>query len=142
MPLVPVSEQRNFQATNSELTAQLSSIKKPGQTDTTEMRALTARAVNAERRLANTLNQLAACEEKIGAMNQKTTIADSKWEARVKEYESRLKTAEERIKRERQGGKERVAELENSIKYLLSLASHRATTHVDLQGPSTAAWSC
>ncbi|KIM72394.1 hypothetical protein PILCRDRAFT_829764, partial [Piloderma croceum F 1598] len=39
-------------------------------------------------------------------------------EARVKEYESRLKAAEERVKRERQGSKERVAELENNLKSL------------------------
>lgn len=49
-------------------------------------------------------------------MNQKNTMADNKWDARVKEYEARLKAAEERVKRERQGSKERVAELENNIK--------------------------
>ncbi|KAJ7163163.1 hypothetical protein C8R46DRAFT_1281550 [Mycena filopes] len=42
---------------------------------------------------------------------------DAKWEARVKEYETRLKAAEERVKRERQGGKERVAELESNLKW-------------------------
>lgn len=49
-------------------------------------------------------------------MNQKTTVADGKWEARVKEYEARIRSAEERVKRERQGAKERVAELEVNIK--------------------------
>ena len=34
----------------------------------------------------------------------------------VKEYEARLKAAEERVKRERQGSKERIAELENNLK--------------------------
>jgi len=38
--------------------------------------------------------------------------------ARVKEYESRLKAAEERVKRERQGSKEKVAELENNLRSL------------------------
>ena len=52
----------------------------------------------------------------MAAMNQKTTVADNKWEARVKEYESRLRAAEERVKRERQGAKERVNELETTIK--------------------------
>ena len=52
----------------------------------------------------------------MAAMNQKTNIADGKWEARVKEYEVRLKQAEERVKKERQGAKERVAELEGNIK--------------------------
>ena len=55
-------------------------------------------------------------EEKLAAVNQKTVLADNKWEARVKEYEARLKAAEERVKRERQGSKERVLELENSLK--------------------------
>ena len=56
-------------------------------------------------------------------MNEKTTQADGKWEARVKEYESRLRAAEERVKRERQGAKERVAELETTVKsvHLLSV---------------------
>lgn len=86
-----------------------------------EVRALSARATNAERRLINAQNQLAAAEEKMATMNQKNTSADSKWEARVKEYEARLKAAEERVKRERQGSKERVAELENNLKWVLVL---------------------
>jgi len=57
-----------------------------------------------------------ATEEKIAAMNQKTVQVDAKWDARVKEYEARLKAAEERVKRERQGSKERVAELEANVK--------------------------
>lgn len=107
-----------IRATNSELTAQLSSMKRPGQAESLEIKALQARATNAERRLTNAQNQLASTEEKIANMNQKTTVADSKWEARVKEYESRIKAAEERVKRERQGAKERVAELETNIKYV------------------------
>jgi len=93
-------------------------MKKPGGSDTMELRSLAARAANAERRLNNAQNQLVTTEEKIAAMNQKNAAADSKWEARVKEYEARLKAAEERVKRERQGSKERVAELENSLKYV------------------------
>lgn len=81
-----------------------------------EIRSLTARATNAERRLINLQNQLAASEEKMTSMNQKTQAADGKWEARVKEYESRLKAAEERVKRERQGAKERTMELETAVK--------------------------
>jgi chromosome segregation ATPase len=98
------------------MAAQLASQKRPGQNDGMEVRALSARATNAERRLINAQNQLVAAEEKMTAMNQKNASADSKWEARVKEYESRLKAAEERVKRERQGSKERVAELENNLK--------------------------
>ena len=95
-------------------------MKRPGQVDSSELKALSARATNAERRLTNAQNQLLATEEKLSAVNQKTSAADNKWEARVKEYEARLKAAEERVKRERQGSKERVVELENNVKCVLS----------------------
>ncbi len=104
------------QTSNAEMAAQLASMKRPGQTDSMEIRSLSTRAVNAERRLNNAQNQLLATEEKMAQMNQKSSAVDAKWEARVKEYETRLKAAEERVKRERQGGKERVAELEASVK--------------------------
>ncbi|KII89526.1 hypothetical protein PLICRDRAFT_160873 [Plicaturopsis crispa FD-325 SS-3] len=107
-----------IKATNSDMAAQLAGMKRPGNTDAMELRALSARATNAERRLINTQNQLVASEEKISSMSQKTAAADNKWEARVKEYEARLKAAEERVKRERQGSKERVAELEHSLRSL------------------------
>ena len=68
--------------------------------------------------MVNAQNQLAATEEKIVSMNEKTSAADNKWEARVKEYESRLRVAEERVKRERQGGKERINELEAHVGYV------------------------
>jgi chromosome segregation ATPase len=58
---------------------------------------------------------LAQTEERINAMNERTSSADTKWEARVREYEARLKAAEERVKRERQGGKERIGELEANV---------------------------
>jgi hypothetical protein len=110
-----------MQATNAEMAAQLAGIKRPGQTDAMEVRSLSTRAMNAERRLNNAQNQLLATEEKVASMNQKNMAADAKWEARVKEYETRLKAAEERYKRERQGGKERVAELENNVKSVSAL---------------------
>jgi hypothetical protein len=106
------------------MAAQLTSQKRPGQADGMEVRALSARATNAERRLINAQNQLVATEEKMASINQKTANADIKWEARVKEYESRLKAAEERVKRERQGSKERVAELENNLKCVPFLMCH------------------
>ncbi|KAJ6567603.1 hypothetical protein DFH09DRAFT_1261407 [Mycena vulgaris] len=107
-----------LKTTNAELAAQLAGTRKPGQPDPMEVRSLSTRAANAERRLNNAQNQLLATEEKVAAMNQKSAAADAKWEARVREYEARLKAAEERVKRERQGGKERVAELENNLKSL------------------------
>ncbi|KAJ7691529.1 hypothetical protein B0H17DRAFT_1062864, partial [Mycena rosella] len=67
-----------------------------------QVRPLSTRAANAERRLNNVQNQLLATA--VG-MNQKGAAADAKWD----------EAAEERVKRERQGGKERVAELENNL---------------------------
>ncbi|KAH9842418.1 uncharacterized protein C8Q71DRAFT_719987 [Rhodofomes roseus] len=107
-----------LKTTVSELQAQLVSIRKPGQGDSMEVRALAARANNAERRITNLQNQLLLSEERLTTMNQKTVTADSKWEVRVKEYETRLKKAEEAVKRERQGAKERVYELETQLKTL------------------------
>ena len=107
-----------MQTTNTELQGVISSSKKPGTVDTMEIRALTARANNAERRVVNLQNQLLAAEERLTNVNQKTTAADNKWEVRVKEYETRLKQAEEKVKREKQGGKERAIELETQIKYV------------------------
>ncbi|KAJ6460887.1 hypothetical protein C8R45DRAFT_1179430 [Mycena sanguinolenta] len=118
-----------LKTTNTELAAQLSATRKPGGPDPMEVRSLSTRAANAERRLNNAQNQLLATEEKVAAMNQKSAAADSKWEARVKEYEARLKAAEERVKRERQGSKERIAELETNLKSLqrqLELAQKRS----------------
>ncbi|EGN96476.1 hypothetical protein SERLA73DRAFT_170829 [Serpula lacrymans var. lacrymans S7.3] len=107
-----------LKATAAELTTQLSSSRRPAQGDTAEVKSLMARAINAEKRLTVTQNQLLHSEEKIANMIQKTVTVDSKWEARVKEYEARIKAAEEKYKRERQGGKERVVELESQIKSL------------------------
>ncbi|KAI0728881.1 hypothetical protein C8Q72DRAFT_832456 [Fomitopsis betulina] len=111
-------EAEALKTTVSELQAQLVSIRKPGQGDSMEVRALAARANNAERRITNLQNQLLLSEEKLTTMNQKTVVADSKWDVRVKEYETRLKKAEEAVKRERQGAKERVFELETQLKTL------------------------
>jgi chromosome segregation ATPase len=110
-----------LRATNSELSSQLSSLKRPGTGDTMEVKSLATRANNAERRLNNAQNQLVASEEKISLLNQRNAAADEKWEARVREYESRLKAAEEKVKRERQGGKERAAELERNVEYVVSV---------------------
>ncbi|KAJ7583262.1 hypothetical protein C8J56DRAFT_953479 [Mycena floridula] len=116
-----------IKTSNAEMAAQLA--------DPMELRSLSTRAVNAERRLNNAQNQLLATEEKISSMSQKTAAADAKWEARVKEYETRLRAAEERVKRERQGGKERVAELENNLKSLqrqLEMAQRRNSQLADV----------
>ncbi|KAK0205651.1 hypothetical protein IW262DRAFT_1422035, partial [Armillaria fumosa] len=118
-----------MKTTNAEMAVQLGSMTRPGHTDSMELRSVSTRAVNAERRLHNAQNQLLATEEKMAVMSEKSVAAEGKWEARVKEYETRLKAAEERVKRERQGGKERVSELEASVKVLqrqLDLAQRRS----------------
>lgn len=84
-----------------------------------EIRALTSRANQAERRAAVAQNQLAQLEERLAAQNDRTGSAEMKWEARIKEYERLLKEANEKFKRERQGAKERVVELEATIKFVL-----------------------
>ncbi|EJD06171.1 uncharacterized protein FOMMEDRAFT_78216 [Fomitiporia mediterranea MF3/22] len=129
-----------LKSTNSELQTQVSS-RRHGQSESLEIKSLQARAANAERRLTNAQNQLLAAEEKMAAMNQKTTVADNKWEARVKEYESRLRAAEERVKRERQGAKERVNELETTIKSYrrqIDIASKRNQQLNELVDPNKA----
>ena len=67
-----------------------------------------------------TQNQLELAEEKLDEARQKVSTAESRWEARLKELEQRCRAAEEKTKRERQGGKERVAELLQQVKYVLS----------------------
>lgn len=79
---------------------------------------LTARATDAERRLAATQAQLMDVENKLGEARTKVGIAEGKWEARLRELEARLKASEEKVKRERQGAKERVAELGETIRDL------------------------
>ncbi|KAI5831380.1 hypothetical protein K523DRAFT_237634 [Schizophyllum commune Tattone D] len=107
-----------LKSTNAEMAAQLASGRKPGTADPMELRSALTRAANAERRQNNTANQLAATEERFHQYQQRSVAADMKWEARVKEYETRLKAAEERYKREKQGAKDRQAEMERTIALL------------------------
>jgi predicted nucleic acid-binding Zn-ribbon protein len=93
--------------------------RNPAAESTSDLRSLTARATTAERRAAVAQNQLAQLEERLANHNDRTAAAENKWTARVKEYERLLKEAHERSKRDRQGGKERVTELEGVIKYVL-----------------------
>jgi len=102
------------------MAAQLSAVKRPGQSsDAMELRSLSTRAVNAERRLNISQNQLLAAEEKYATTSQTHVAAIAKWEARVKEYEVRIKAEMERTKNAKQGGKERVLELEGIVRLVL-----------------------
>ncbi|KAF8519037.1 hypothetical protein BU17DRAFT_48221, partial [Hysterangium stoloniferum] len=107
-----------LKATNTTLSSQLTSIKASPTSKDAELRAATAKFMNSERRIVNCQNQLATAEEANAHLVEKHLAAEQKWEARVKEYETRLKTAEEKIKRERQGAKERIAELDSHVKTL------------------------
>jgi hypothetical protein len=106
------------------MAAQLAIMKRPGQSsDSMELRSLTTRAVNAERRLNISQNQLLAAEEKYATTSQSHSAAIVKWEARVKEYEMRMKAEMERTKNAKQGGKERVLELEGIVRLVFYFCS-------------------
>lgn len=110
------SELDSVKATNAELLSQISSLKTrtslstPG--DNSKLTTLTTRANTAERRLATAMAQASQAEERLAEAKVKYGEGEGKWAARIKELELRCKAAEERVKRERQGAKERVAELE------------------------------
>lgn len=61
-------------------------------------------------------NQLAQLEERAAEIQARSGVADKKWEERVREYENRLRIAGEKIKTEKQGGKERVMQLEGYVR--------------------------
>jgi predicted nucleic acid-binding Zn-ribbon protein len=104
-------------AKHTDLASQLASLKTMTRSDSqTEFRASSTRVATLERRLANAQNQLATYDEKMASARAKMAAAETRWDARVKEYESRLKQAEERVKSEKQGGKERAAQLEMQVK--------------------------
>lgn len=91
-------------------------------TTSQDIKTLQSRATHAEKRAATLSNQLAALQDASSVQDQKHSTTVGKWEARVREFEKRLKEAGEMIKVEKQGGKERVAELEAQLR---SMASQR-----------------
>lgn len=105
-----------LKSTNSELSSQISGLKRPGQGESFEIKSLKARATTAEKQVIIAKNQVAALEERKSQEADTYNSAREKWEARLKELESRYKAAEERVKRERQGAKENNAALQNRIK--------------------------
>lgn len=114
-----------LQALNNDLQAQIASLRATSSADpgtAAKLTVLTTRASTAERRLAATQAQLASAEEKLGEARTKVGVAEGKWEARLRELEARLRAAEEKVKRERQGAKERVAELGDTIKWVVALS--------------------
>ena len=121
--LLKQTEIESVKATNSELNQQVSSLKtrvntsdlSPGSTH--KIQTLSARASNAEKRLRATQDQLALVEEKFAEAKIKTGDAEEQWEARLRELMVKLREAQEKNKRERQGAKERVRELQQTIEY-------------------------
>lgn len=100
----------------AELTQQLSAARAGGSAESsTTLRSLTERADSAEKRARTLQNQLKALEQQLFELQDKNGRAQEKWEVRVKEYESRLRIAGEKIKTEKQGGRERAAQLEAQV---------------------------
>lgn len=116
-----------YQGTNAELQTQIASLRMRASTGPADpgtaakLSVLSTRASTAERRLAATAAQLASAEEKLGEARTKVGVAEGKWEARLRELEARLRAAEEKVKRERQGAKERIGELAETIQCVVIL---------------------
>lgn len=112
------SELDSAKGTSAELQAQIDSLRSRTPSNPAEPGSSTAltnalhRASTAERRLARAETELAEARRRMDDGNAKVGKASASWEARIKELEHRCRVAEERLKQERQGAKERVAELE------------------------------
>ncbi|EJU05899.1 hypothetical protein DACRYDRAFT_86834 [Dacryopinax primogenitus] len=107
-----------LKASNTELMNQVNAIRKGTSEAPSELRALSARAVNAEKQLSVLQNRLRAAEEAAMQANENKGMTESKFAARVREYETREKASAEKIKRERQGAKEMEATLRAQIDQL------------------------
>ncbi|EIW73667.1 hypothetical protein TREMEDRAFT_26645 [Tremella mesenterica DSM 1558] len=105
---------------NQELLRQLSSPSNLSASppQTAQLRSLHERCSSAEKRESVAKRQLADLEARVAEMQARAGQAEAKWEARVKEYENRLRIAGEKIKTEKQGGKERAAQLEGQVREL------------------------
>lgn len=115
----PASHPHPFklQSQHADLASQLSALRGVSRSDSSNaLSSANTRNTTLERRLANAQNQLATYDEKMASARSKMSAAEARWDARVKEYESRLKAAEEKIKSEKQGGKERAAQLEGQVR--------------------------
>lgn len=109
-------ELESLQAKHADVAAQLNELKGAARAETTnDSKSSNTRISTLERRLNNAMNQIATYEEKLNSARSKMLAAESRWDVRVKEYESRLKAAEEKVKAEKQGGKERAAQLDMQV---------------------------
>lgn len=108
------------QSTNAEISAQLASLKRGGNTSSgdpssSDLKAMSTRVANAERRATHAQNLLLTKEEQMMAQIDRYKAAEEKWAARVAEYERREKQSLEKFKNERQGGKESILAMQNEI---------------------------
>ncbi|KAF8332590.1 uncharacterized protein EI90DRAFT_671985 [Cantharellus anzutake] len=105
-------ELESLKSQNIELGSQISALKRaPRGTNDTEIRAANARAAEADRRAAAAESRRNQDQDRISDLLER----ELKWEARVREYERMLKEAREALKREKQGGKENVAQHERQM---------------------------
>ncbi|KAG0151855.1 hypothetical protein CROQUDRAFT_401423 [Cronartium quercuum f. sp. fusiforme G11] len=117
-------EVESARETASELQKQISSLKQrasmigssPG--SITEHKQAVNRASHLEKRLVATQAQLKTAEEKLAEAKTKVSAAEGSWQARLRELQERNRELEEKVRRERQGAKERMAELVGQISYL------------------------
>lgn len=86
---------------------------------------MAARASSAEKRLKATEDQYQLLRDKFENGKVKTSSAEEQWMARLRELQKRNQELEEKAKRERQGAKERIRELEHTIR---SVAISRTVT--------------
>jgi peptidoglycan hydrolase CwlO-like protein len=82
---------------------------------TSQIRALSEKSQNADKKVQVFKNQLSRLEAEMAEREAQHGQAEEKWAVRVKEYENQLKAMAEKIKTEKQGGKERAAELLRQI---------------------------
>ncbi len=107
----------DLQARQRELQSEMASLKATSSVGgATEAKALSTRSSNAEKRVALLSNQLNSLEKQAKEQEARHASATSKWEARVAEFEKLLKQANERVKAEKQGGKERAQQLEQTVR--------------------------
>lgn len=117
-------ELETFKSTNSELLQQISALRgqlsasSPG--DQNKVNMLTTRLSVAEQRLSAAQTKSTKAQKLLEEAKSKHGRDEETWKQRMNELETRYKAAEERVKRERQGAKERVAELEKELQRMRS----------------------
>ena len=104
-------------ARQREIASELASFKASNTVESSsELRSLQVKASSGDKRVNALSNQLAELQSIIASQESKHAEATNKWEDRVREYEKRLKAAAEKVKAEKQGGKERVNHLEQTVR--------------------------